>query len=729
MNKIIYTKTDEAPGLATYSLLPIFKYFTKSSNIEIQLKDISLSSRIISLFNNSLKDNQKKNDDLKLLGDLTKYKDTNIIKLPNISASIPQLKDAIKELQEKGYDIPNYDESEKSKLKYSKVLGSAVNPVLREGNSDRRAPKSVKKFAKKNPHIMKDWNKLSKTDIYSMSNGDFYDNEKSKIFDNDDILKIVFTNNNNNKIVLKDNIKIDKHEIVDGTYMNINSLKSYYKKAIKIAKDDNILLSLHLKATMMKTSDPIIFGHCIKIYFEDLIKKYNEIFIKLKINFNNGLIDLYSKLNEMEPKIKDQILNDIEKIYSSKSEISMVDSVKNITNLHIPSDVIIDASIPAMIKNGGKMYDKNGELKDTLALIPDRTYANVFKEVIRDCKENGKFDVSTIGTVQNIGLMAKKAEEYGSHDKTFEIQEDGIIEILDEKNSIIFKFIVKKNDIFRMCQTKDESIQNWVNLVVNRVKKSNIPAIFWLDNNRPHDKNIIKQVKKYLSNYDTNNLDISILSLRESTKKTLNRMRKGLDTISVTGNVLRDYNTDLFPIIELGTSAKMLSIVPLLKGGYIFETGAGGSAPKHVKQLIEENHLRWDSLGEFMAIQVSLEQISNEYNDKKALILAKTLDKAILKLLDNKKIPSSQVNKLDNRGSHFYLSLYWSEELSIQNDNLKLKNEFSSLYKKLHLNEIQIIEELNQIKNNKIDLKGYYLLEEKIINNIMRPSKTFNTII
>jgi len=729
MNKIIYTKTDEAPGLATYSLLPIFKYFTKSSNIEIQLKDISLSSRIISLFNNSLKDNQKKNDDLKLLGDLTKYKDTNIIKLPNISASIPQLKDAIKELQEKGYDIPNYDESEKSKLKYSKVLGSAVNPVLREGNSDRRAPKSVKKFAKKNPHIMKDWNKLSKTDIYSMSNGDFYDNEKSKIFDNDDILKIVFTNNNNNKIVLKDNIKIDKHEIVDGTYMNINSLKSYYKKAIKIAKDDNILLSLHLKATMMKTSDPIIFGHCIKIYFEDLIKKYNEIFIKLKINFNNGLIDLYSKLNEMKPKIKDQILNDIEKIYSSKSEISMVDSVKNITNLHIPSDVIIDASIPAMIKNGGKMYDKNGELKDTLALIPDRTYANVFKEVIRDCKENGKFDVSTIGTVQNIGLMAKKAEEYGSHDKTFEIQEDGIIEILDEKNSIIFKFIVKKNDIFRMCQTKDESIQNWVNLVVNRVKKSNIPAIFWLDNNRPHDKNIIKQVKKYLSNYDTNNLDISILSLRESTKKTLNRMRKGLDTISVTGNVLRDYNTDLFPIIELGTSAKMLSIVPLLKGGYIFETGAGGSAPKHVKQLIEENHLRWDSLGEFMAIQVSLEQISNEYNDKKALILAKTLDKAILKLLDNKKIPSSQVNKLDNRGSHFYLSLYWSEELSIQNDNLKLKNEFSSLYKKLHLNEIQIIEELNQIKNNKIDLKGYYLLEEKIINNIMRPSKTFNTII
>ena len=727
MSTIIYTKVDEAPALATYSLLPIIKTFTRSSGIQIIQKDISLAARIIAAFPENLKAHQKKEDHLAQLGELTKDKNVNIIKLPNISASIPQLKDAIKELQSKNYNIPSYDESEEIKQKYSKILGSAVNPILREGNSDRRAPACIKKFAKNNPHTMGDWVKTSKTNVMHMSQKDFYESEVSKTFDKSDDLKIIYINEAGDEVVLKSSILVQKEEIIDASCMNIEALEKFYEKAIQKAKEEDILLSLHLKATMMKISDPIMFGSALKVYFKDLITKHATLFKKLDVNFNNGLSDLYSKIENINALKKEEILKDIALVYSKQPKLAMVDSEKGITNLHIPSSVIIDASMPAMIRNGGKMYNKNGTKEDTIAMIPDRSYAGVFQEVINDCKENGTLDVSKIGSVSNVGLMAQKAEEYGSHDKTFQAQGKGIIKVINKNLDEIFTFQVEKGDIFRMCQTKDDPIKNWVELAINRARISHTPAIFWLDSKRGHDVQIIKKVKQYLDKKDLSDVELKIMSPIEATRYSLQRMRQGLDTISVTGNVLRDYNTDLFPILELGTSSKMLSIVPLMNGGGLFETGAGGSAPKHVQQLQEENHLRWDSLGEFMALQASLEYLS--VKNKKASILSKTLDNAISKLLEENKSPSRKTYELDNRGSHFYLAMFWAKELSQQNEDIDLKNEFNTIAKSLIKNEKKIIEELTIIQGYPQTMNGYYLAEDRILRKIMRPSKTFNSII
>ena len=624
MSKIIYTKVDEAPALASYSLLPIIKKFTKSSNIEMISKDISLASRIIANFPDNLKAEQKIEDHLKQLGELTQDPNVNIIKLPNISASIPQLKAVIAELQAKDYDIPNYDASKEITKRYSKITGSAVNPVLREGNSDRRAPSAVKNFARNNPHKMGVWKKDSKTDVLHMNADDFYGAELSKTFNESDDLQISFVGANKTEI-LKDSTPVLAGEIIDATCMSASALQEFYAQAIQKAKKQNVLLSLHLKATMMKVSDPIMFGFAVKVYFKDLIQKHSKLFDDIGVNFNNGLGDLYSKLDDLDSKVKLEIQADIKAVYKVQPKLAMVNASKGITNLHVPSDVIIDASMPAMIRDGGKMWNENDETEDTLAMIPDRCYAQTFKTVIADCKKNGALDVRTIGTVPNVGLMAQKAEEYGSHDKTFQAKEEGKIIVSNKANETVFSFDVKKGDIFRMCQTKDAPIQDWVKLAVNRARLSNTPAIFWLDKNRAHDEQMILKVEKYLKDHDTTGLDISINTPVDATLKSLERMRKGLNTISVTGNVLRDYNTDLFPILELGTSAKMLSIVPLMKGGGLFETGAGGSAPKHVEQLVNENHLRWDSLGEFMALAASLEHLGNTQDNKKALILAKTL--------------------------------------------------------------------------------------------------------
>ena len=729
MAQIIYTKVDEAPALATYSFLPIVQAFTKSSDIQMVQKDISLAGRIIAAFPENLKPEQKIGDALAELGDMTQNPDANIIKLPNISASIPQLKAAIAELQSKGYDIPNYDASQEVTAKYSKILGSAVNPVLREGNSDRRAPSAVKNYAKNNPHRMGSWAKDSKTDVAHMNADDFYGTEVSTILDKEDNFKISFVGKDGKETVLKASLPLENGEVVDATKLSSKALQEFYQKGIDEAKKRDVLLSLHLKATMMKVSDPIMFGFAVKVYFKDLIAKHSELFNSLGVNFNNGLGDLYSKLDQVDSSKKAEIEADIAAVYASQPRLAMVNSAKGITNLHVPSDVIIDASMPAMIRGGGKMWNKEDKEEDTLAMIPDRCYATTYQIIIDDCKKNGALDPKTMGSVPNVGLMAKKAEEYGSHDKTFQANADGKIVVTNKAGETVFSFDVDNGDIFRMCQTKDEPIKDWVKLAVNRAKLSNTPAVFWLDKNRGHDAKMIEKVEKYLKDYDLSGLEISIKSPDDAMQYSLDRMRKGLDTISVTGNVFRDYNTDLFPILELGTSAKMLSIVPLMNGGGLFETGAGGSAPKHVQQLQEENYLRWDSLGEFMALAASFDHLANTQNNKKAAVLAKTLDKATGTFLINDKSPARKVGDIDNRGSHFYLAMYWADELAKQNDDAELKAEFTPIAKAMNENEAQIVKELTECQGKPANTGGYYLFDDVLTSQVMRPSSTLNKII
>ena len=735
MSTIIYTKTDEAPALATLSFLPIVKAFTKSSKIVIETKDISLSARILANFSEFLSEDQKINNDLVFLGELVKKPHANIIKLPNISASIPQIKNAISELQNQGFKIPKYpnDDStvieKKIKAKYDSIKGSAVNPVLREGNSDRRAPIAIKNYVKNNPHTMGEWDINSKTHVATMTNGDFRNNEKSITLINSTEVYISHTDKNGKEILLKDKFKLEKDEIIDASVMSLKYLKSFLQKSINDAKKENILLSIHLKATMMKVSDPIIFGHVVKTYFSKVFDKYKDIIKELEINVNNGFGNLTEKINKLDDNLKEKILSEINKALNDGPEIAMVNSDKGITNLHVPSDVIIDASMPAMIRNSGKMWDSNGKAKDTKAVIPDSSYASIYQATIDFCKENGAFDPTTMGTVPNVGLMAQKAEEYGSHDKTFEIKENGTVSIKNIKGEVLITHEVESGDIWRMCQVKDGPIQDWVKLAVNRTRISNTPSIFWLDDQRSHDIELIKKVKFYLQDHNTSGLDIKILSPYEATKETLKRLIKGKDTISVSGNVLRDYLTDLFPILEVGTSAKMLSIVPLINGGGLFETGAGGSAPKHVEQLIKENHLRWDSLGEFLALGVSLNHLGIKFDNSKAIILSNCLDKAIEELLLNKKSPSRKKGEIDNRGSHFYLSLYWAKALSNQNKDLSLKREFQKIFEELSENEIKIFDELLSVQGNIVELGGYYKPDLISSNKIMKPSPIFNEII
>ncbi|MCG3675671.1 NADP-dependent isocitrate dehydrogenase [Aliarcobacter butzleri] len=729
MSKIIYTKVDEAPALATYSFLPIIQSFTKSSGIEMVQKDISLAGRIIAAFPENLTDEQKIGDALAELGEMTQDPNANIIKLPNISASIPQLKAAIAELQSKGYKIPDYDSSEEVNARYAKILGSAVNPVLREGNSDRRAPGAVKNYAKNNPHKMGVWTKDSKTDVAHMNANDFYGTEVSTTLDSADNFKISFINKNGEETVLKASLPLLAGEVVDATKMSSKALQEFYQKGIDEAKKRDVLLSLHLKATMMKVSDPIMFGFAVKVYFKDLIAKHGKLFDEMGVNFNNGLGDLYSKLDNIDASKKAEILADIDTVYAKQPRLAMVNSAKGITNLHVPSDVIIDASMPAMIKGGGKMWNKEDKEEDTLAMIPDRCYATTYQVVIEDCKKHGALDPKTMGSVPNVGLMAQKAEEYGSHDKTFQAKADGKIVVTNKAGETVFSFDVDNGDIFRMCQTKDEPIKDWVKLAVNRAKLSGTPAVFWLDKNRGHDAQMIAKVEKYLKDYDLTGLEISIMAPDDAIQYSLDRMRKGLDTISVTGNVFRDYNTDLFPILELGTSAKMLSIVPLMQGGGLFETGAGGSAPKHVQQFQEEGYLRWDSLGEFMALAASLEHLANTQGNKKAQVLADTLDKATGTFLINDKSPARKIGSIDNRGSHFYLAMYWAQELAAQNVDAELKAEFTPIAKAMTENEAKIVKELTECQGKAVDMGGYYLPDDAKTSAAMRPSATLNSII
>jgi isocitrate dehydrogenase len=732
---IIYTKTDEAPALATQSLLPILKSFTASSNITFETKDISLASRILALFPDELKKEQQVPNDLMELGNLAKSPDANIIKLPNISASIPQLKDAISELQSNGYKLPNYpddpkNDSEKSiKERYDKIKGSAVNPVLREGNSDRRAPNAVKNYAKKNPHSMGAWSAKSKTHVATMDHGDFAHNEKSVTVSEPTNIKIVHIDTNGNQSILKNLFPLLNGEIIDATVMSKNALLDFFKKQIADAKTNDVLFSLHMKGTMMKVSDPIIFGYAVKTYFANVFQKYHDTFKQLGVDANSGFGNMLSKIQELPEDKRKEIEQDIEVAFKNGPGVAMVNSEKGITNLNVPSDVIIDASMPAMIRTSGKMWNAKGELQDTKTVIPDSSYAGVYSATIDFCKKHGAFDPTTMGTVPNVGLMAQKAEEYGSHDKTFEISSNGKVQVLDNSNTVLIEHKVEEGDIWRMCQTKDAPIQDWVKLAVSRARATQVPAVFWLDKNRAHDTELIKKVEKYLPIHDTSGLDIRILSPIEATQFTLERLKEGKDTISVTGNVLRDYLTDLFPILEVGTSAKMLSIVPLMNGGGLFETGAGGSAPKHVQQFLEENHLRWDSLGEFLAIAVSLEHYSIANSNPKANVLAETLDQATEKLLENGKSPSRTVSELDNRGSHFYLALYWAEALANQNKDLQLKNQFATIAKKMSQNELKIVNELNNVQGKAIDIGGYYKPNDILVGNAMRPSKTFNEII
>ncbi len=735
MSKIIYTKVDESPAAATFSLLPIIRAFTKPADIDFEISDISLAGRIIANFPDNLTEAQRIPDHLAELGKLTQDPNTNIIKLPNISASIPQLKAAIKELSAKGYDLPEYpdspknDEEQKIKDRYAKVLGSAVNPVLREGNSDRRAPAAVKNYARSNPHFMGQWKADSATDVAHMEADDFYGSEQSVTSSKVNEYKVTFVDKAGNETVLKQSIPVLAGEVIDATRMRASSLQAFYANAIAKAKQDNVLLSLHLKATMMKVSDPILFGFAVKTYFKELIAKHGALFDELGVNFNNGLGDLYSRLDNVDAETRAQIEADIEAVYAEQPSLAMVDSNKGITNFHVPSDVIVDASMPAMIRAGGKMWDKNGQQRDTLAMIPDRCYAGVYKTVIDDCKAKGALDPVTMGTVPNVGLMAQKAEEYGSHDKTFQAQAEGVIKVTDRDGDTIFEFDVAAGDIFRMCQTKDEPIQDWIKLAVNRSRLSNTPAIFWLDQNRAHDAQLISKVHQYLPDLDTDGLDIRILDPVVATQITLDRMRKGEDTISVTGNVLRDYNTDLFPILELGTSAKMLSVVPLMKGGGLFETGAGGTAPKLLSQLQEENHLSWDSLGELMALAASLEHLANTQNNAKARVLADTLDAATGKLLQENKSPKENTGELDNRGSHFYLAMYWAQALAAQSDDAQLKDTFGPIAHSLTQQESTIIEDLTKVQGKAVDMGGYYLPDDAEMLGIMRPSETFNEIL
>ena len=733
--KIVYTKTDEAPGLATRSFLPIVKAFTKTSNIEIEVKDISLAARILANFSQFLNEDQKVEDALAVLGDLAKQPDANIIKLPNISASVPQLKEAISELQKKGYALPNYPEEIKTEndkkvlALYNKVKGSAVNPILREGNSDRRAPKAIKNYARKNPHSMGAWSAESKTHVATMTAGDFAHNEKSITTKEATSISIVHISENGVKTVLKEQLTLLEGEIIDATILSKKALIAFLEEQYKDALEKNILFSLHMKATMMKVSDPIIFGHAVRVFFTDLFKKHGKTFKEIGADVNNGLGNLLEKLNELTKDKSDEIKADIQYALDNGPELAMVNSDKGITNLHVPSDIIIDASMPAMIRTSGQMYNTKGNLKDTKAIIPDSSYAGIYSATIDFCKKNGAFDPTTMGTVPNVGLMAQKAEEYGSHDKTFEITTAGKVIVLDVNGKTIIEHSVEEGDIWRMCQTKDLPIQDWVKLAVKRARASNTPAVFWLDENRAHDLEIIKKVNLYLLNHDTAGLDIRILSPIDATNFTLKRIVKGEDTISVSGNVLRDYLTDLFPILEVGTSAKMLSIVPLMNGGGLFETGAGGSAPKHVQQFLEENHLRWDSLGEFLALAVSLEHLGTSKNNSKALILGETLDDATDKFLENDKSPSRKVGELDNRGSHLYLAMYWAEGLAKQDKDAALKATFSKIANDLKLNENKIVTELNESQGNVNNIAGYYLPNEDLANNAMRPNNTLNGIL
>ena len=734
-SKIIYTETDESPALATHSFLPIIKAFTTPASINIESRDISLAARILALFPDFLSEEQRVSDDLAELGELAKSPDANIIKLPNISASVPQLNAAIAELQKKGFPIPNYpvnpkDDKEKDiQIRYDKVKGSAVNPVLREGNSDRRAPKAVKNFAKKNPHRMGVWSKDSKTHVSTMDHGDFFHNEKSLTMNSDDNLSIVLVKKDGDKKVLKESLKVLKGEIIDGTVLSRNALVSFLEEQIKDAKDKKVLFSIHLKATMMKVSDPIIFGYAVKVYFADLFEKYADTFNKLGVDANNGLGALENKLSELSDDKRNEILADIKHIIDKNPDLAMVDSDKGITNLHVPSDVIVDASMPAMIRSSGQMWGPDGKLHDTKAIIPDSSYAGVFETTIEFCKKNGAFDPATMGTVPNVGLMAQKAEEYGSHDKTFEIPADGKVQVLDNSGKSIMEHKVEEGDIWRMCQAKDLPIQDWIKLAVERAKATGSPAIFWLDEERAHDQELIKKVNKYLPDHKTDGLEIKIMSPDKATEYTLERVKAGKDTISVTGNVLRDYLTDLFPILELGTSAKMLSIVPLMNGGGLFETGAGGSAPKHMEQFIEENHLRWDSLGEFLALAVSLEHLGTKFNNPKAIVLANALDKATEAYLDNSKSPSRNAKEIDNRGSHFYLAMYWADALSKQVEDQDLKKAFTSIAKELKENEDTINKEMIDDQGRPVDVEGYYEPTESLVYKVMRPSKTFNKIL
>ena len=735
MANIIYTITDEAPALATRSFLPIVKSFLKSSKVNIDTKDISLASRILSSFSEFLSEDQKVEDALAELGMLVTKPEANIIKLPNISASMPQLKAAISELQSLGFGIPNYPDTAKNeelksiKSRYDKIKGSAVNPVLREGNSDRRAPKAVKNYAKKNPHSMGAWSKDSKTHVATMAEGDFAHNEKSVTVSNATDVRIVHTDSENITTVLKSKIPILDGEIIDATVMNLNALKSFLIAEIKDAKDKGVLLSLHMKATMMKVSDPIIFGHAVKLFFSDVFEKHQVLFDEIGINTNNGYGNVLEKVAGLETKKRQEIEADFKAAIVNGPDLAMVNSDKGITNLHVPSHVIIDASMPAMIRASGQMWNAKGEAQDTKAIIPDSSYAGIYTATIDFCKQNGAFDPTTMGTVPNVGLMAQKAEEYGSHDKTFEIESNGRVDVIDSQGVILTSHIVQEGDIWRMCQVKDAPVQDWVKLAVTRAKASNLPTVFWLDSKRAHDAELIKKVETYLKDHNTNGLELQILPPVEATHFTLSRLKKGEDTISVSGNVLRDYLTDLFPILEVGTSAKMLSIVPLMNGGGLFETGAGGSAPKHVEQFINENHLRWDSLGEFLALAVSLEHFSEVNDNSKAAILGEALDSATERLLDEKKSPSRRVNEIDNRGSHFYLALYWAEAISEQEKDTDLKLEFAAIAKALSKNKETILEELNSVQGKSVNTGGYYLPNIDKTNIAMRPSTTLNSII
>jgi len=733
--KIIYTKTDEAPALATHSLLPIVKAFTQPGNIVIETRDISLAGRIKATFPEFLNKDQRVNDALAELGELVKQPEANIIKLPNISASIPQLISAITELQAKGFALPDYPEEPQNKeekaiqSRYDRIKGSAVNPILREGNSDRRAPKAVKNYAKNNPHPMGAWSPNSRSHVGTMNHGDFRNNEKSVTIINEGNVKIILNNESANEIILKESIPVLAGEIIDATVMSKKALLAFLTEQVKDAKDKGVLFSLHLKATMMKVSDPIIFGHAVSVFFEDLFEKYNDNFEEIGVDVNNGLGDLIAKLSELPAEKRSEIMTAIQTAIENGPDLAMVNSDKGITNLHVPSDVIIDASMPAMIRTSGQMWNAQGELQDTKAVIPDSSYASIYKVAFNFCKENGAFDPATMGTVPNVGLMAQKAEEYGSHDKTFEIPADGTVSVIDNNGTTLIQHKVGAGDIWRMSQVKDAPIQDWIKLAVSRARATGWPTVFWLDKDRAHDAQLIAKVNQYLPNHDTSGLEILILSLEKATEYTLKRVKAGRDTISVTGNVLRDYLTDLFPILELGTSAKMLSIVPLMNGGGLFETGAGGSAPKHVQQFNQEGHLRWDSLGEFLALAVSLDHLGANNDNPKALVLGETLDDATEKLLENKNGPSRKVNELDNRGSHFYLAMYWSEALANQNKDEVLKNHFAPIAQQLKENEEKIVSELNAAQGSPVDIGGYYEPTESLVSQQMRPSETFNSLV
>jgi isocitrate dehydrogenase len=732
-SKIIYTLTDEAPALATYSLLPIIQAFTKAAGISVETRDISLAGRILANFPENLNDKQKIADELTALGELTLLPEANIIKLPNVSASLPQLKAAIKELQSQGYKVPDYPEDPKTdaeikiKTRYSKVLGSAVNPVLREGNSDRRAAASVKQYARKHPHRMGKWSPDSKTRVAHMTSGDFYGSEKSVTLPDATTARIEFVAKDGKTSVLKEKLNLKAGEIVDAAVMSRRALRQFYAEQIEAARKERVLLSLHLKATMMKVSDPIMFGHAVSVFFKDAFDQHGELFKQLKVNVNNGFGDLEAKVFALPEAQRKPVVESIANCFRKQPPLAMVNSDKGITNLHVPSDVIIDASMPPMIRDGGKMWDAEGKAYDTLAMIPDRCYAGVYVATVEDCKKNGALDPSTMGSVSNVGLMAQKAEEYGSHDKTFEMTGAGVVRIVDANGKILLEQNVEQGDIFRACQTKDAPVQDWVKLAVTRARLSNTPAIFWLDKNRAHDAQIIAKVEKYLKNHDTSGLNIQIMEPADACRYSLARIRQGADTISVTGNVLRDYLTDLFPILELNTSAKMLSIVPLMNGGGLFETGAGGSAPKHVQQFLEEGYLRWDSLGEFLALGVSLEHMAQKLNNAKAQVLADTLDQANAKILDNNKSPARKVGELDNRGSHFYLALYWAQALAAQTKDKEVQARFKPLAQVLADNKAKINAELIAAQGKPVDLGGYYHPNFELASQAMRPSKTLNT--